>query len=89
MAAPGPTGISALSLGSALGTIAGSVLLAWCSLCRRRVLGWSSRWRVDWATAKISPVLDGFQSGVVNDSVTWLVVGLACIGGALALTLHG
>ncbi len=40
-------------------------------------------------TAKICPVLDGFQSGVVNDSVTWLVVGLACIGGALALTLHG
>jgi hypothetical protein len=28
------------------------------------------------------------QSGIVNDYVTWLVLGVACIGGALALTLR-
>jgi hypothetical protein len=26
-----------------------------------------------------------FQSGVVNDYVTWIVVGLACLGGILVL----
>jgi hypothetical protein len=29
-----------------------------------------------------------FQSGVVNDYVTWMVVGLACIGGALAFAIR-
>jgi hypothetical protein len=30
----------------------------------------------------------GFQSGVINDYVTWIVVGLACVGGALAITIR-
>ena len=29
-----------------------------------------------------------FQSGVVNDYVTWIVIGLACLGGALALAIR-
>jgi hypothetical protein len=29
-----------------------------------------------------------FQSGVVNDYVTWIVIGLACIGGALAFAIR-
>jgi multicomponent Na+:H+ antiporter subunit D len=29
-----------------------------------------------------------FQSGVVNDYVTWIVVGAACIGGYLAVTIR-
>jgi hypothetical protein len=28
-----------------------------------------------------------FQSGVVNDYVTWIVIGMACIGGALAFSI--
>ena len=28
------------------------------------------------------------QSGVINDYVTWIVVGLACLGGALALAIR-
>jgi len=28
-----------------------------------------------------------FQSGVVNDYVTWIVLGLACLGGVLALVV--
>jgi hypothetical protein len=29
-----------------------------------------------------------FQSGVVNDSVTRIAVGLGCVGGALAATIR-
>ena len=29
-----------------------------------------------------------FQSGVVNDYVTWVVIGLACLGGALAFAVR-
>ena len=32
--------------------------------------------------------LQKFQSGVVNDYVTWLVIGVAAIGGALALAVR-
>jgi multicomponent Na+:H+ antiporter subunit D len=32
--------------------------------------------------------IERFQSGVVNDYVTWIVVGLACIGGALAFAIR-
>jgi hypothetical protein len=31
---------------------------------------------------------DRFQSGVVNDYVTWIVIGLACLGGALAFSIR-
>jgi len=27
-------------------------------------------------------------SGVVNDYVTWIVIGVACLGGALAFSIH-
>ncbi|HTX63822.1 MAG TPA: complex I subunit 5 family protein [Acidimicrobiales bacterium] len=82
---PGSTGVSALSLGSALGTVAGSVLLAWFSLYRRRLPRWVPR---PARVSKVDGLLDGFQSGVVNDYVTWLVVGLACVGGVLAMTVR-
>ena len=26
------------------------------------------------------------QSGIVNDYITWIIVGLACLGGVLAFT---
>ena len=29
-----------------------------------------------------------FQSGVVNDYVMWIVVGVACIGGVLAVAIR-
>jgi multicomponent Na+:H+ antiporter subunit D len=82
---PGSTGISPLSLGSAFGTVAGSVLLALCSLYRRRLFVRRPAWL---RTTKVVYALDDLQSGVVNDYVTWLVVGLACIGGVLALTIR-
>lgn len=77
-------GVSVLSLSSALATVAGSVVLAWAGLYGRRLLG-SGQGRL---RARVTPVLDALQSGVVNDYVTWLVVGVACIGGALAFALR-
>ncbi|MGH9056663.1 MAG: hypothetical protein ACRDYY_12505, partial [Acidimicrobiales bacterium] len=38
-------------------------------------------------TRLVAPVRR-FQSGVVNDYVTWLVVGAACLGGALAFSIR-
>jgi hypothetical protein len=38
--------------------------------------------------AGLNSLVEGFQSGVINDYVTWLVVGLACLGGVLALIIR-
>ncbi len=84
-AAPGSTGVTLLSVASALGTVAGSIALALGSLYRRRLTAW--RLPDAWAT-RVVGLLDGFQSGVVNDYVTWLVLGVACIGGVLAFTVR-
>ncbi len=29
-----------------------------------------------------------FQSGVVNDYITWVVIGVTCLGAALALSIR-
>jgi hypothetical protein len=28
------------------------------------------------------------QSGIINDYIAWMVLGLACLGGALALAIR-
>jgi hypothetical protein len=33
-------------------------------------------------------VIRGFQSGVINDYITWLVAGVAALGGVLALIVR-
>jgi hypothetical protein len=33
-------------------------------------------------------ILEGFQSGVINDYVAWLVLGMACLGGLIALIVR-
>ena len=38
--------------------------------------------------AGLTAPLRRFQSGVVNDYVTWIVLGLACVGGALAFIVQ-
>jgi multicomponent Na+:H+ antiporter subunit D len=82
---PQSAGITLASVVIALGSVAGSVVLALTALYRRR-LPLPRRWLRP-ATA-LAPVLRQFQSGVVNDYVTWLVLGLACIGGALAVSIR-
>lgn len=83
--APGSTGVTVLSVATALGTAAGSVLLALASLYRRRITAWRLS---DALTARVVSLLDGLQSGIVNDYITWLVVGVACIGGVLAFSIR-
>jgi len=63
----------------------GALLLAYLALYRRRlpVLRRGYQPRVG-----LSALAEGFQSGVINDSVTWLVFGLACLGGVLALIIR-
>jgi hypothetical protein len=38
--------------------------------------------------AGLTVVTRRVQSGVINDYVTWIVAGLACLGGALALIVR-
>jgi hypothetical protein len=38
--------------------------------------------------AGLARSLRWLQSGVITDYVTWIVVGLACLGGALALAIR-
>jgi multicomponent Na+:H+ antiporter subunit D len=68
-----------------LGTVAASLVLALISLHWRRVP--VLRRGYEPGTGLVGPIRR-FQSGVVNDYVTWMVIGLACIGGALAYTIR-
>jgi hypothetical protein len=78
---PGPTGITTLSLISAGSSLLGAVLVALLALYWRRLPALS---RATTTSAWLGRAMQVFQSGVVNDYVTWIVVGLACIGGAVA-----
>jgi multicomponent Na+:H+ antiporter subunit D len=83
---PAKAGSSAASdmligLSSALGAI----VLAGLALYARRLPGLGRRLRPEMALAR---PLEGIQSGVVNDYVTWIIVGVACIGGVLAYVMR-
>jgi len=67
-----------------LGTVAASLVLALISLYWRRLP--VLRRGYEPGTGLVGPIRR-FQSGVVNDYVTWIVIGLACLGGALAFTI--
>jgi multicomponent Na+:H+ antiporter subunit D len=78
-------GVTAATIGASLATLAGSVLLAAAALYRRRLP--RPRW-VEGLTARANPLLDGLQSGIVNDYITWQVFGFALLGGCFAVALH-
>jgi multicomponent Na+:H+ antiporter subunit D len=40
------------------------------------------------STAALTRVFWGLQSGIVNDYITWMVLGLACLAGALTLAIR-
>ena len=69
----------------ALGTAAGAVFLAFLALYWRRLP--VLRRGFEPGTGLVRP-LRRFQSGVVNDYVTWIVIGVACLGGALAFSIR-
>jgi multicomponent Na+:H+ antiporter subunit D len=81
-----PAGVTVTDLVIGLGTAAGAVFLAFLALYWRRLP--VLRRGFEPGTGLVRP-LRRFQSGVVNDYVTWIVIGVACLGGALAFSIHG
>ena len=84
--AAAPARVSVANLVTGLGTAAGAVFLAFLALYWRRLP--LLRRGFEPGTGLVRP-LRRFQSGVVNDYVTWIVIGVACLGGALAFSIHG
>jgi len=79
------TGITRSDVLSGLGSALGAVILAGLALYRKR-LPLVRRWPEP--DLLLGDPVRRFQSGVVNDYVTWIVIGLACIGGALAFAIR-
>ncbi len=80
-----PARVSAAGLLTGAGSAIGAVLLALAALYWRRLP--LLRRGFEPGTGLVSPIRQ-FQSGVINDYITWLVLGLACLGGALALAIR-
>jgi multicomponent Na+:H+ antiporter subunit D len=81
---PEATGFTAADIVAGIGTAAGAAILALGALYRRRLpvlRGLRPR-------GSLTGLVQAFQSGVINDYVTWIVIGLACIGGAMAFALR-
>jgi multicomponent Na+:H+ antiporter subunit D len=88
LAAPEPaesTGVKVSDLASGAGSVAGSLVLAYLALYWRRLP--LLRRGYEPGMGLTTPI-QRFQSGVVNDYVTWIVIGLACLGGALAFAIR-
>jgi multicomponent Na+:H+ antiporter subunit D len=85
LAAPESTGITLSAVLTGTGSAAGALVLAFLALYWRRLP--VLRRGLEPGTGLTKPV-QAFQSGVVNDYVAWMVLGLACLGGVLALTLR-
>jgi multicomponent Na+:H+ antiporter subunit D len=79
------TGITLADVATGAGSAAGAVLLAFLALYWRRLP--VLRRGFEPGTGLTGPV-QRFQSGVINDYVTWIVIGVACIGGALAFAIR-
>jgi multicomponent Na+:H+ antiporter subunit D len=79
-----PADVTAIDVLAGLASVLGALLLAFIALYWRRlpVLG---RYQPN---AALAAAARRFQSGVVNDYITWIVIGLACLGGAFALVLR-
>jgi multicomponent Na+:H+ antiporter subunit D len=82
--ASGSADVTADSVLAGLGSAVGALLLAGLGLYWRR-LPLLGRYRPN---AALASAARRFQSGVVNDYVTWIVIGLACLGGVFALAIR-
>jgi len=80
-----PTGITLSAVLTGVGSTIGAVILALLALYWRRLPLLRRGYEPG---AGLTAPIQRFQSGVVNDYVTWIVLGLACVGGALALTIR-
>jgi multicomponent Na+:H+ antiporter subunit D len=78
--AAGPTSVTATDVLAGLGSVAGALILAGLALYWQRL----PLLRGYQPNASLAAAARRFQSGVVNDYVTWAVIGLACLGGIFA-----
>jgi multicomponent Na+:H+ antiporter subunit D len=83
--APEPAAITVTDLASGLGSAAGALILAFLALYWRRLPLLRRGFEPG---AGLEQPIRRFQSGVVNDYVTWIVIGAACLGGTLALSIR-
>jgi multicomponent Na+:H+ antiporter subunit D len=82
---PQSTGVTVSDLVTGAGSAIGSGLLALLALYWRRLPLLCRGYEPGMG---LTTPIQRFQSGVVNDYVTWIVIGLACLGGALAFTIR-
>jgi multicomponent Na+:H+ antiporter subunit D len=82
---PEPTAITPADVLSGAGSALGALILAGLALYRRRI---PLLRRGPEPDLLLADPIRRFQSGVVNDYVTWIVVGVACVGGYLAVTIR-
>jgi multicomponent Na+:H+ antiporter subunit D len=85
IAAAGATGITVTDVLAGTGSAAGAVALALVALYWRRLPVLRRGYEPG---AGLTAPIERFQSGVINDYITWIVLGLACVGGALALVIR-
>ena len=84
-AAAESTGITLSDVLTGTGSTAGALVLAFLALYWRRLPLLRRGYEPG---AGLTGPIQRFQSGVVNDYVTWIVLGLACLGGVLALAIR-
>jgi len=80
-----PTEITLSDVLSGIGSVIGALVLAFLALYWRRLPLLRRGYEPG---AGLTAPIQRFQSGVVNDYVTWVILGLAAIGGALALIIR-
>jgi multicomponent Na+:H+ antiporter subunit D len=78
-------GITVSGVVTGLVSAVGAAGLAYLALYRRRLPVLRRGYEPG---TGLTALAEGFQSGVINDYVTWLVLGLACLGGVLALIIR-
>ena len=81
--AAGSTSVTIADVLAGLGSVIGALILAWMALYWRRL----PLLRGYRPNASLAGAARRFQSGVVNDYVTWTVIGLACLGGVFAVII--
>jgi multicomponent Na+:H+ antiporter subunit D len=77
--------LSAVDLAGGAASAAGAVILALVALYWRRLPGFRRGFEPGQGLA--GPI-QAFQSGVISDYVTWIVFGIACLGGAMVLAFR-
>jgi multicomponent Na+:H+ antiporter subunit D len=80
-----PADVTAASVITALCSVAGAVVLALAALYWRRLPVLRRGYEPGMG---LTTIVQRFQSGVINDYITWLVTGVAALGGILALIIR-